>query len=414
MPRRAKELTAAKVRTAKPGRLCDGAATGLYLLVKDQDRKYWLFRYTPRGGKMREMGLGPAVGPATVSLAEARGKARELHRKVREGIDPLDDRQAVTDRRKAEEAIARASSITFEDVAQKYLDAHEGSWRSHKHRIQWTGTLRDYVLPVIGSMPIAAIDTGHVMSIIEPLWKQKTETASRVRGRIESILNFAKARGWREGENAARWKGHLDHLLPARRKAQTVKHHRALPWRELPTFVEYLRGYPRDSIAANALFFTILTAARSGEILGAQWSEIDLATKVWTIPAHRMKAGRIHRVPLSEECITILQNMPRLAGDGRVFPISAGPMAAILKRAGLDVTIHGMRSTFRDWCAEATNYPRECAEISLAHAVGSAVEIAYQRSDMLIRRRRLMQDWSTFCTRPVPVAEVLQMLERRK
>ena len=327
--------------------------------------------------------------------------------------DPLHERKAATERRKAEDALAKANAVTFADVAHRYLDAHESSWKSFKHRQQWHGTLRDYVLPVIGDMPVSAISTGEIMTILEPLWREKPETASRVRGRIESIVDYARARQWRDGENPARWRGHLDHLLPARNKARAVKHLPALPWRDLPTFMEYLSGYPADSIAAAALKFTILTAVRSGETLGATWSEFDFGTKVWTIPANCMKAGKVHRVPLSDECLHILSHMPRLVGDSRVFPISASSMRAVLSYVGLSVTIHGFRSSFRDWAAESTNYPREAAEISLAHAVGNAVEAAYLRGDMLQRRRRLMQDWASFCSRPVPVGEVLSMLERK-
>jgi hypothetical protein len=272
MPQQAKGLKAAQVeKGTKPGRYGDGA--GLYLLVRSREAKFWLFRYTCHG-KMREMGLGPAKGRSAVSLAAARSRARELHAAVREGRDPLAERDAEAAKAKADAAKAEAAAMTFSDVADMYIAAHEAAWRNPKHRQQWHNTLRDYVLPVIGDLPVGSVDTGAVVKIIEPLWREKTETASRVRGRIESILDYAKARGWREGENPARWRGHLDQLLPKRSKVQRVEHHDALPWREIGVFMTRLREHSGSS--AQALRFLILTAARSSEVRGARWSEIDL------------------------------------------------------------------------------------------------------------------------------------------
>ena len=288
MPRRARGLTAALVQKGtKPGRYGDGA--GLYLLVRSREAKFWVFRYT-RAGRMREMGLGPASGRTAVKLAAVRVRARELHTRVCEGKDPLAERDAETAKSKAEAARAQAGAITFAQVADMYIAAHEASWRNRKHRLQWANTVRDYVLPAIGDLPVGSVDTGAVVKIIEPLWRAKTETASRVRGRIEAVLDYAKARGWREGENPARWRGHLDHLLPQRSKVQRVEHHAALPWREIGAFMAELRE--QDGIAARALEFAILTAARTGEVIGATWSEIDLEGHLWTIPAARMKAGK--------------------------------------------------------------------------------------------------------------------------
>jgi integrase len=414
MPRRATGLTAAKVSKARPGRYGDGA--GLYLLVRSATAKYWLFRYVRRG-KMREAGLGPARGPAAVSLANARKKARRLHDMVREGLDPLDEREAETAKQKAAAALAASKSVTFRDVAKRYLDAHESSWRNPKHRQQWRNTLRDYVLPAIGDMPAASVGTGEVMQIVEPLWKVKPETASRVRGRIESILDYAKVRDWRAGENPARWRGHLDHLLPARSKVRRVEHHAALPWREIGAFVAALHG--QTGVSARTLEFAVLTAGRSGEVRGATWAEMDLREGTWTIPYGRTKAGRGHRVPLTKAALAILEKMAELRTDGRpgalVFPggrsgrpLSDVALAKAIRAAGwTDATTHGFRSSFRDWCAEATNYPRELAEKALAHTLSDKVEAAYQRGDMFDKRRRLMSEWAEFCARPIVAAEVV-------
>jgi integrase len=264
---------------AKPGRYGDGA--GLYLLVRSRQAKSWLFRYT-RSGKMREMGLGPAKGRTAVPLSQARAKARQLHAAVREGRDPLAERDAERAKAQADAAKAKAAAMTFGEVADMYIAAHEQSWRSPKHRQQWHSTLRVYVLPAIGDLPVGSIDTGAVMKIIEPLWREKTETASRVRGRIEAVLDYAKARRWREGENPARWRGHLDQMLPKRSKAQRVEHHAALPWREIGAFMQRLRQ--NSGMNARCLEFLILTACRSGEVRGARWDEIDLTQRVWKIP----------------------------------------------------------------------------------------------------------------------------------
>jgi integrase len=406
MPRRAAGLSAAKVAKAAPGRYGDGA--GLYLLVRSAEARFWLFRYV-RGGRMREMGLGPAAGRAAVSLVEAREKARRLYNLVREGRDPLADRGAERAAAKAEDAKAAASVITFRDVAHRYVAAHEAGWRNPKHRQQWRNTLRDYVLPAIGDLAVAAVGTGEVTKIIEPIWTGKPETASRVRGRIESILDYAKARGWRDGENPARWRGHLDHLLPARAKVARVEHHAALPWRQIGSFMDRLGR--QEGVAALALRFAVLTGARSGEVRGATWGEIDLDHSVWTVPAERMKAGREHRVPLSEAAVGVLRQVALLRdrqhGDlvfpgGRAGrPLSDVAIAKAAKIAGGDdVTVHGFRSTFRDWAAEATSYANEVAEAALAHTLSDKVEAAYRRGDLFDKRLRLMNDWAQFCARP--------------
>jgi integrase len=406
-------LTAAQVeKGTKPGRYGDGA--GLYLLVRSRQAKFWLFRYT-RSGKMHEMGLGPAKGRTAVSLSAARARASQLHAVVREGRDPLAEREAEKAKAQADTAKARAAAMTFGEVADMYMHAHEASWRSPKHRQQWHNTLRDYVLPAIGDLPVGSIDTGAVVKIIEPLWREKTETASRVRGRIEAVLDYAKARRWREGENPARWRGHLDQMLPKRSKVQRVEHHAALPWREIGVFMQQLRQ--NSGINARCLEFLILTAGRSGEARGARWDEIDLTQRVWKIPAQRMKAGHEHRVPLSEPAIAVLRAMAQLGTDGFVFPgLKAASTLSdmVLTRAvhiagGNGATVHGFRSTFREWCAEYTNHPRELAEAALAHTLKDKTEAAYQRGDLLEKRRRLMTDWATFCGREMVAGEVVTL-----
>jgi integrase len=405
MPRRAKGLSAAKVRMAGPGRYGDGG--GLYLLIRAPETKFWVFRYRLHG-RSREMGLGPATGPAPVSLADARRKAVEAHHLVREGVDPLERRDAL----RAEARAKAARQMTFGQVAEAYLKAHEAGWRNPKHRRQWRSSLHTYAAPVLAPLAVAAIGTGEVMRVLEPIWREKPETASRLRGRIEAVLDYAAARGWRGGENPARWRGHLANLLPSRARLARVEHHAALPWREIAGFMARLAE--QKGIAALALRFTILTAARTGEVIGARWAEMDLGNALWTIPASRMKAGREHRVPLSEPALAVLREAARLGSEpqGFVFPgarqakpLSNMAMAMLLARMGRDdLTVHGFRSTFRDWCAEATNTPRELAEAALAHTLKDKVEAAYQRGDLMEKRRRLMEEWAEFCGADAPAA----------
>jgi integrase len=406
MPRKAAGLTAAKVRTAKPGRYGDGA--GLYLLVRGPKARFWLFRYT-REGKMREMGLGPASGPSVVLLADARVKARRLHEIVREGRDPLLEREAERESQAALAKLADVKRITFREVASTYIAAHESSWRNAKHRQQWSNTLDAYAHPILGDLPVADVDTGAVMRVLEPIWREKAETASRLRGRIEAVLDYAKARGWRETQNAARWRGHVANMLPKRSKVQPLQHHAALPWREIDGFMANLAN--QEGLGALALRFTILTAARTSEAIKARWPEIDLVAGVWTVPPSRMKAGREHRVPLSDAALAVLSLVAPLRGDGRgwIFPgaragrpLSNMVFLMLLRRMERgDLTAHGFRSTFRDWAAE-TGQPADVAEAALAHTLGSKVQAAYQRGDLLQRRRKLMDTWADFCARSVP------------
>ena len=337
-------LTALKVVHARePGMLADG--DGLYLQVSNASSKSWIFRYR-LNGKTREMGLGPLKG---VSLAAAREKARGCRAQLADGVDPLAARQA----EQARHATDDAKTITFDQCGEAFIKAHGGSWKNARHHEQWKSTLETYVSPVFGSLPVQNVDVSLVMKVLEPIWTAKPETAARIRGRIESVLNWAKARGYRSGENPAQWKGHLDNLLPARSKIKTIKHHAALPYDQTAEFMKTLRV--QDGVAALALEFTILNAARTGEVIGALWNEIDFNAKIWTVPASRMKHT--------------------------------------------ELTAHGFRSTFRDWAAERTNFQAEVAEAALGHVVGDKVELAYRRGDFFEKRRRLMDAWGEFATK---------------
>jgi integrase len=378
-------------KLVQPGRYHD--EHGLYLQVISKTNKSWILRYT-RGGRERWLGLGPAHA---FTLHEARERARQARKLIADGIDPIDAKRSEKVARK----LAVAKAVTFKEAARRFIEAHEPSWRNQKHRNQWWATLKAYVFPVFGELPVSAIDVGLVMKVLQPIWTSKPETATRVRGRIESILDWAGAHGFRSGDNPARWRGFLDKLLPARSKVRAVRHHDALAYVDLPAFMAELAA--RAGIAARALEFTILTAARTGEVIGARWSEIDVAAGAWVVPQERMKAGREHRVPLSAPALAILAELPR---EGEyVFPgaregeaISNMTMMAVVRRMKRNnITIHGFRSTFCDWAAERTGYPNEAIEMSLAHTISNKVEAAYRRGDLFERRRRLMSDWATYC-----------------
>jgi integrase len=397
------KLTALKVaRDLPPGMYADGA--GLYLQVTAASSKSWIYRFWSRG-KGREMGLGSL---AAVSLSEARIKAGECRRLRQEGIDPIEARKA----HREQAVLDTAKTVTFKEAAATYIASHRAGWRNAKHAAQWTSTLTTYADPFVGALSIQAIDTALVLKVLEPIWKTKPETASRVRGRIEAILDWAKVRGLRQGENPARWRGHLNHLLPATSKVRRVTHHAALPYAELPDFISQLRA--QDGVAARALEFTILTAARTGETIGAAWSEVNLSDKVWTVPADRMKAVREHRVPLSARALAILSGPEGAHHSSRGFvfpggkaakPLSNMAMTEVLRRLACgDITVHGFRSTFRDWAAERTSFPNEVVEMALAHAVGDKVEAAYRRGDLFEKRRRLMAEWARFCSAPKTAA----------
>jgi integrase len=391
-------------KSQKPEMRNDGG--GLYLQVTERGAS-WIFRYAAlngRHGHTREMGLGSL---SLYGLAEARALALDARQLRHQGIDPIEHRNAA----RAQARLDEAKAITFKDCADSYIASHRSAWRSARHAGQWSATLAAYAYPILGPLPVQAVDTTLVMKVVEPIWASKTETASRLRGRIESILDWAKVRGYRDGENPARWRGHLDHLLAERSKVCAVKHHAALPYSELPAFVGDLRQ--RDGIAARALEFCILTAARLGEATGARWDEFNLLDKVWTIPGSRMKNGREHRVPLADAALAILQGMQprRSPDDAYVFPggksgaslSNAALWDLIRRRMGMNITTHGMRSAFSDWAYERSNYPHHVIEQSLAHTIGTAVERAYRRGDLFDQRRKLMDAWASYCTTPAPV-----------
>ncbi len=404
MPRKlSNALTPLGVKNAKAGRHADGG--GLHLLVKASGARSWVYRFMLKG-RSRDIGLG-AAGSDGISLATARDLASALRLKVKAGIDPLAERH-----RKAAEAIASAQAaqiagITFKAVAEAYIAANEASWRNNKHRQQWRNTLANYVCPIIGDLPVANIGTAHVLQILEPIWQDKPETASRIRGRIETVLDAAKARGYREGENPARWRGHIAQILPPRSRL-TRGHHKALPYATIPAFTVQLRE--REATAALALEFVILTASRTSETLGATWAEVDLNKAIWTIPAARMKAGKEHRVPLSPRAVEILEAVKPLQ-KVNLFPADKGgklstmAMSMLLRRMKQDCTVHGFRSGFRDWAAECTAYAHEVCEMALAHVVGNKSEAAYRRGDMFEKRRRLMADWATYCVSEASVRD---------
>lgn len=387
-------LTVLQVQHAKkPGMLADG--DGLYLQVTGAGARSWIFRFMLEG-KPREMGLGLLKG---VGLAAARAKEAQCRALLADGIDPIAARKG----ERAERAVADARTITFDQCADAYIEAHGAAWRNPKHRAQWKTTLETYVSPVFGKLSVGAVDVTLVMKALEPIWTTKPETAARVRGRIESVLNWAKARGYRSGENPAQWKGHLDNLLPAKSKISSVRHHAALPYDETAQFMTKLRE--QTGVSAHALGFLILTAARTGEILGARWGEMNLAEKVWTVPASRMKGGREHRVPLSRDATVILDKLTKGEPEEFVFhgrnggSLSTMALLMLLRRMEFgSLTAHGFRSTFRDWAAERTNFQREVAEAALAHVVGDKVEAAYRRGDLFEKRRRLMAAWGEFAT----------------
>ena len=394
MAKIAKELTAMAVSKLKgEGAYAVGGVPGLQLQILGASRA-WVLRFVIND-KRRRMGLGsyPAV-----SLAEARDRARLARSLIRSGIDPIDQRAS----NKETIVAAAAKSLTFAKAAEKFIAAHEDSWSNAKHRLQWVSTIGTYANPIIGQLPVAAIEQRHILQTLNPIWRSKTETASRLRGRIEQVLNWAKVQGLREGPNPARWRDHLDLLLPAPEKVSPVKHLAAVPLAEAKLMWQLICG--TGGMGAQALQLQILTAGRSGEARGARWSELDLEGAVWVIPKERMKAKREHRIPLPRQAVELLRKQPRIVGAELVFPSSRNTplsdmtLTAVMRRLKRTEVPHGWRSTFRDWVGDCTDYPSELAEIALAHSVGSKVEQAYRRGDMLEKRRPLMQEWADFLT----------------
>ena len=410
MTRASARLTALKVeRAKKPGMYADGG--GLYLRVTPEGARNWVLRYM-LDRKPHWMGLGPL---ALCSLAEARARALEARKQRHDGIDPIAARRA----ERARLRLDASKAITFKQCAETYIAAHRAGWRNPKHAAQWSATLATYAYPVVGGLPVQSLENGLVLRVLEPIWTAKPETASRVRGRIEAILDWAAVRGYRTGENPARWRGHLDKQLPQKTKVREVAHHAALPYAELPAFLPTLRA--QVGVSARALEFLLLTAARTGEVIGARWSEIDLIDKVWTVPAGRMKAHREHRVPLSPQALAILCDMQAdRRDDDRTFvfpghkagaPLSNMALLMLLRRVGrADLTAHGFRATFKTWASERTAFQREIIEVALAHLMsGDKTEEAYWRGDLLSKRRRLMEAWGSFCSEPRRAGEVLPL-----
>lgn len=409
--RKLHKLSATAVQKLKaPGYHGDGG--GLWLQVSPTLTKSWVFRYT-LAGKAREMGLGPLY---TVTLADARDKALACRRQLLEGIDPMEARNAA----RLTAAAAAARALTFDQCAEKYIESHRAGWRNGKHADQWVNTLEEYASPHFGKLNVAAVDTAHVVKALQPIWQEKTETAKRLRGRIESVLAWATVRGFRSGDNPARWRNHLDQLLPAPTKIAKVEHHAALPYARMHEFMKALRSH--HSVAARAVELIALTAVRTSEAFNASWNEFDLVeAKVWTIPAARMKAGREHRVPLAPAAMRVLEKLRQHgsgtdllfpgAKEGKPLSNMAGLM--LLRRLGYGAfTVHGLRSTFRQWAAECTNFPREVAEHALAHQLPDKVEAAYQRGDLFTKRIKLMQAWAEYCDRD-PAAAVVKPIRPR-
>lgn len=407
MPREPrKELGAAQVATIwRRGTNHVGGVRGLILNVTMYGSRSWVLRYQV-AGKRRDFGLGSYP---SVTLADAREAARAARAKLAQGIEPIEDARRARARLVAE----IHACMTFGEAAKRYIASHEKGWKNAKHAQQWQRSLDMYAMSVLGKVPVQEVSLPTVLKVLEPIWASKTETATRLRGRIESIIDWAIARGYRTASNPARWKGLLDKLLPAPGKVTKTTHFEALPYAQLPTFMEQLVA--QEGMGAKALQFVIMTAARSGEVRGAAWEEIDLTARMWTIPAERMKASKAHRVPLSDAAIALLQDMKaltlaagRTTGKAYVFPspnsrdpelgspLSDMTLTAVLRRLKLEVVPHGFRSTFRDWCAEQTDYPNEVAEMALAHAVGNKVEAAYRRGDLFGKRQQLMQDWADY------------------
>ncbi|NMG40376.1 integrase arm-type DNA-binding domain-containing protein [Chelativorans sp. ZYF759] len=357
---------------------------GLYLQIRDEGKtRSWLLRYRYRG-KPKWMGLGPA---RLITVTEAKRKALAGQRLLLDGIDPA----------KARREERRANALTFAECAERYIKAHKAGWRNDKHIAQWQSTLDTYAGPIIGKLLVDEVDTDHILKVLEPIWTTKTETATRVRGRIERVLDWAGASGMREGENPARWKGNLIHHLPAAAKVQKSGNHAMVAYADVPAVMRDLAKM--DSASARALRFTILTAARTGEVLGATWDEVDLKAKVWTVPAERMKAGKAHRVTLSDAAVAVLNEMPIVgarAHNARIFPLSNMAMLQCVRGLRDGATVHGFRASFSTWANETTEHPREIVEASLAHTVGDAVERAYRRGDYLAKRRALMDDWAAY------------------
>jgi integrase len=410
MGRQLNRLSAKTVAFKKqPGLYCDGG--GLYLQVAPSGSKTWIFRFrSPLTQKPRDMGLGSVH---SVGLPEARDKATAQRAALLSGLDPIEAR----DEESRSKVLEAAKAVTFAQCRVSYIESHKAGWRNAKHAEQWTNTLETYAEPIFGPLPVQDVDTGLVLKVLEPIWSKKPETASRLRGRIENILDWAKARGYRSGENPARWKGHLNQLLPTLSKKHRVTHHKAMPFPEVGAFVAKLRGM--SGLSARCLEFTILTAARTNEAIKAKPEEFDLTNATWTIPASRMKAKREHRVPLSPRAVEIVREMLKLEQD-YLFPsvrkgesLSNMAMLSLLIRMDVKVTVHGFRSSFRDWAAERTAFSHEVCEMALAHTISNAAEAAYRRGDLFEKRRALMNGWAEFLDFSQVAGETVVSIQRK-
>ncbi|MGM0593476.1 MAG: tyrosine-type recombinase/integrase [Pseudomonadota bacterium] len=404
MPKKAKELSATEVRRlTTPGLHAVGGVSGLLLRVTKTGSASWILRVMA-GNRRRDIGLG---GFPDVPLAQARVKARETKEQIKQGIDPVEQRKAARDALIA----AQAKELSFKEAAIQCHKVRAAEFRNVKHAKDWINSLERYVFPVFGSLPVAEVDVLHVLETLRPIWETRTETATRVRQRIEAVLAWATVSRYRSGDNPARWSGNLEATLAKPAKASKVKHHRALPWQEIPGFMTALRKM--EGMGARALEFAILTAARSGEVRLATWEEIDLGAKLWTIPGERMKAGKPHRVPLSDDAVKLLKEIPRLSEYVFTAPrggvLSDMSMSAVTRRMKVDAVPHGFRSSFKDWARSSTAYPDEVSELALAHVNSDATRAAYARDELLPKRARLMADWSKFLNAPAQSGEVVPM-----
>jgi integrase len=388
-------LTAISTKSLRDkGLYADG--NGLYLRITESGTKGWIFRFALKG-RRRDMGIGTL---SQISLATARNLAEEFQRLLKQGIDPIEDRKA-----KVAASTPAGRTMTFDFATEQFLDDREGGWKNTKHRQQWRNTLKTYASPVIGKKDVADISTADVLQILKPIWQRKAETASRVRGRIENVLEWAKVNNFHSGENPAAWRGHLAHILPARNKKLAVEHHAAMAWSDVPEFMAELRV--NSAISSKALQFTILTVVRTSEAIEAQRAEVNRDAKLWIIPKERMKAGMEFRGPLSDAAIGIIDTLPVMEDNPYLFPgtrkarpLSNMAMLELLRGMRPGMTVHGFRSSFRDWAGDSTGFPRELAEMCLAHTVGDDVEIAYRRSDMIEKRRKVMKAWGAFLMTP--------------
>jgi integrase len=410
MPKKAKEFSALDVkRLIKPGRYAVGVIPGLLFVVKPSGARSWVLRVVV-GNKRRNIGLG---GYPEISLAKARERAREAKELIMQGIDPVEQKKAI----KAALRASQNGRLTFTEASRKCHEKKLFEFRNKKHSKQWISTIEKYAFPIIGNMAVEDIKLSHILQILQPIWTDKTETATRLRQRLEQVFNWATISGYRRGDNPARWKGHLEAILPIPNKIKKVRHMPALPWKDIGAFMAELRK--REGIGARALEFIILTACRSGEVRLATWDEIDFGAKIWIIPAERTKTHNEHKIPLVNEALNLLMNLPRFQGSKLIFtaprggPLSDMSISAVCKRMNVKAVPHGFRSTFRDWAAENTNYPREVAEQALGHSISNAVEAAYRRGDLFKKRQRMMEAWAGYCNKSQDTRATVTPIRRR-